>query len=369
MTFPYLPTVPGGGSIGCQRIADQLANLGAATTVFAVGRGSPTRAFTLNMSVPLHIVQPSRAHYLLDANALAKAIAQQPKGSLDWIIGWSTEAAWLPHVASRLGARFSMILALPSYRSWFSRRTRLRPLKQVVDRVYRIQPVKSADLVFALSMFTRSEAIDLMGISPAKAVVTYWGVDPVFFGVTPAPEKRRILFYGSLAPHKGVFDSLAVCQRLARGGIQFEMRIAGWGDVAAVYRAAHRAGVAERVQFLGTLDRKGLCAELAKATVALLPSHSESFGLAIAEAQAAAVPVVSYRAGAVPEVVDDQVTGLLVPPGDIDGLAGAVAHLLSEPELVRRMGGAARCRMAERFTWEYTGKSMLAALSAYSGST
>jgi glycosyltransferase involved in cell wall biosynthesis len=285
---------------------------------------------------------------------------------VDWILGWSTEVAWAPEMARRLGAQFGMILAMPSYRAWFERGTRLKPLKRVADWYFRVRPARHSDLVFALSDFTAREASELLGVAADRVVVAHWGVDPGFFRVgrreAPSP---RVLFYGSLAPNKGVFDALTACGRLVESaGLNFQVRVAGWGDWEAVSKAAAAAGLTDRLIHLGTLDRAGLWAELAEASVALLPSRAESFGLAIAEAQAAGVPVVSYRAGAVPEVVEDGVTGLLCPIGDTEALAQALARLLGDPVLRRRMGEAARER-ARRFTWEATARRMLEAMDRY----
>jgi glycosyltransferase involved in cell wall biosynthesis len=365
MTFPQRLGVPGGGPIGCQRIAAGLRQLGADVELLVVERGEEVLPSS-NLAIPLRTVRPSRLHYLLDGLGIVRTLKNRPRGSVDWILGWGTEAAWTPEVARRLGARFGLILAMPSYRAWLERRTRLKPLKRMVDRYFRVRPARRANLVFALSDFTAREASELLGVAADRVVVAQWGVDPGFFRVerreTATP---RVLFYGSLAPNKGVFDALIACGRLLTGGrVDFEVRVAGWGDWEAVRRAAAASGVADQLVCLGTLDRSGLWAELAEAWVALLPSHTESFGLAIAEAQAAGVPVVSYRAGAVPEVVEDGVTGLLCPLGDTEALAQALGRLLGDPVLRASMGEAARDR-ARRFTWEATATRMLEAMDRY----
>jgi glycosyltransferase involved in cell wall biosynthesis len=365
MTYPQRLGTRGGGSISCQRIAAGLAQLGADVELLVVERGEEALRPS-DLTVPVRTVRPSRIHYLLDGLGIARALGTRPRGSVDWILGWSTGGAWVPEVARRLGAGFGVILSMPSYRAWLERRTRLKPLKRMTDWYFRIRPARSADLVFAPSGFTAREASEVLGVAPERVVVVRRGIDPGFFGVarreTPTP---RVLFYGSLAPNKGVFDALAACGRLLREtGAEFEVRVAGWGDWEAVRRAAAASGVADQLVCLGTLDRSGLWAELAEAWVALLPSHTESFGLAIAEAQAAGVPVVSYRAGAVPEVVEDGVTGLLCPLGDTEALAQALGRLLGDPVLRASMGEAAR-DCARRFTWEATATRMLEAMDRY----
>ena len=77
----------------------------------------------------------------------------------------------------------------------------------------------------------------------------------------------------------------------------------------------------------------------------------ESFGVAAVEASACGLPVIASRVGGLPEVVVDGQTGLLVPPGDVDALAAAMARLLSEPELRARMGRAGRQFVLEHYRW------------------
>jgi glycosyltransferase involved in cell wall biosynthesis len=82
------------------------------------------------------------------------------------------------------------------------------------------------------------------------------------------------------------------------------------------------------------------------------PSLYEGFGLPAAEAMACGTPVIATDAGALPEVVAHQETGIIVPAADERALADAVESLLGDRERCRRMGEAGRARVLERFTWE-----------------
>lgn len=173
----------------------------------------------------------------------------------------------------------------------------------------------------------------------------------------------RLIFFGSLAPLKGVFDAIDALGRVFAAGYRdWVLKIAGWGDEERVRQAAEAAGIGDRVVFLGRLDHSQLSRELEWAHVAVLPSRAESFGLAIAEAQAAAVPVISYAAGSVPEVVADGRTGWLVPVGRIDRLAQAIIEAIQDPDRTFRMGLAGRERIMNMFSWERTARDMLAAI-------
>ncbi len=112
------------------------------------------------------------------------------------------------------------------------------------------------------------------------------------------------------------------------------------------------ADLDEAVQFLG--ERTDLPAVLRNADLFLLPSESESFGLAALEAMSCGVPVIASRVGGVPEVVIDGETGLLAPVGDIAAMAAHVVRLLADAPLRARLGQAARQRAETVFPLEAT---------------
>ena len=111
---------------------------------------------------------------------------------------------------------------------------------------------------------------------------------------------------------------------------------------------ARQLGIGHRVRFLGV--RGDGAAAVVGAAVAVLCSHREGLPLAVLEAMAAGVPVVATAVGGVPEAVRHGVTGLLVPPDDPAAVAGALARLLTDPVLRRRMGVAGSRRHRARFT-------------------
>jgi len=91
---------------------------------------------------------------------------------------------------------------------------------------------------------------------------------------------------------------------------------------------------------------------LARLDIFAMPSTYEGFGVAAIEAAAMEVPVVASNVYGIPDVVDDGVTGLLVPPKDVSALAQALRSLIADEERRRQMGRAARAFVAERYSWE-----------------
>jgi glycosyltransferase involved in cell wall biosynthesis len=105
---------------------------------------------------------------------------------------------------------------------------------------------------------------------------------------------------------------------------------------------------------------------IAKTTVFALPTLREPFGLAFLDAMACGVPCIGTAVEAVPEVIDHQVTGLLVPPGDEHALAEALLSLLEDPAKAHAMGLRGRLRVDAHFTWEKVGERLESALVAAS---
>jgi glycosyltransferase involved in cell wall biosynthesis len=134
--------------------------------------------------------------------------------------------------------------------------------------------------------------------------------------------------------------------------------MAGWGDEHGLRQAASELGIIGQVKILGRLSHEELLPVLEWADLAILPSRAESFGLAIAEAQAAGLPVIACKTGAVPEIVEDGLTGWLVEPGDSQAIASALLAAMHRPEQAFDMGMAGRKRVANRFTWRATAEAM-----------
>lgn len=147
-------------------------------------------------------------------------------------------------------------------------------------------------------------------------------------------------------------DFLTLVRALAQlPASAFEAVIVGDGpDRAELEAEIRRLGIGDRVLLLG--ERRDVPRLLAGADLFVLSSTSEGMPVSVLEAMAAGLPVVGSGVGGMPELVVDGTTGLLVEPGDPDGLAVALGRLLAEPELRRRMGDAGRERAGERFDLE-----------------
>jgi glycosyltransferase involved in cell wall biosynthesis len=155
------------------------------------------------------------------------------------------------------------------------------------------------------------------------------------------PGGKGSLFVGRLVPRKGAAVLIEALAHLRAEGRDPRLDIVGDGperDSLAARVAARGLGGA--VRFLGPLDEAGVARAMGRAGIVVVPSLEEGLPAVIMEAMASRLPVVASGVDAIPELVRDGETGLLVPPGDPDRLARAIAHLLDRPELARRMGDA-----------------------------
>jgi N-acetyl-alpha-D-glucosaminyl L-malate synthase BshA len=159
--------------------------------------------------------------------------------------------------------------------------------------------------------------------------------------------ERLLLHASNFRPIKRVPDVLRVFWHVQRV-VPSRLLLIGEGpDWSKARRMVDEMGLTDRVVFLGKQD--DVAALMAAADLFLLPSEKESFGLVALEAMACGVPVVASRAGGIPEVVEDGVTGFLADVGDVHTMANYAVRLLQDPDLYRRISEAARKRAEARF--------------------
>jgi glycosyltransferase involved in cell wall biosynthesis len=211
--------------------------------------------------------------------------------------------------------------------------------------------------------------------------------------MAPDTGPLRVLYVGRVSPEKGVHELVAALGRLLAEQVSAELEIAGpvgllplsqvqllardpqvaglrrfygTGLVGALQsqiihaRSGYRRAIESllppearhRVRFLGSLDREALLAAYHRAQVLVVPSLCEEpFGLPVVEGMACGLPCVASHTGGIPELIEHEVTGVLVPRGDAAGLAAALRGLASDPPRRQRLGHAARERAVRLFDW------------------
>jgi D-inositol-3-phosphate glycosyltransferase len=188
---------------------------------------------------------------------------------------------------------------------------------------------------------------------------------------------RVLLFAGRLEPLKGADTLLGAVARLCDeprfddvvtlviGDDSGDGAAAG-GERRRLEAVAGTHGLGSRVRFLGAVEHEDLADYHDLADVFVMPSRTETFGLVALEAQAVGTPVVASAVGGLTEIIDDEVTGILVAARQPDAFARAIVRLLDDPELRERMGEAAR-RRAATFTWERASERLAAIYGRVTG--
>jgi glycosyltransferase involved in cell wall biosynthesis len=205
-----------------------------------------------------------------------------------------------------------------------------------------------------------------------KLRTVYNGVDTDIF--RPSDEDERcpgaLLFVGNAEDYnKGVVYALRAMALLPASANAHLYLVGGpAGEQRVAPAEIARLGIGDRVTVVGRVGEGELVRWYRRAQALVSPSLYEGFGLPAAEAMACGMPVIATSAGALPEVVADGETGVIVRPGDERALAAAMASLLADRERCRAMGAAGRERVVERFTWQRNARE-LEALYAALGAT
>ncbi len=228
--------------------------------------------------------------------------------------------------------------------------------------------VARADLVMVTSRYSAEVAQREYGVPPERLAVVPEPIDLEVWDdqFWRAPRRPRggpvVLCVARMYPRKRIGDLLLAADILRARVPGLQVRVVGRGpEWPALSRLHAELGLGDSVALLGDLTRERLAEEYVNATVFCLPSVQEGFGIVFLEAMAAELPVVACRVAAIPEVVQDGVTGLLTAPRSPGELAAAVERLIADPALARGMGREGR-RRALAFTPRHVAERFLHAV-------
>jgi glycosyltransferase involved in cell wall biosynthesis len=233
-------------------------------------------------------------------------------------------------------------------------------LRGFLDTQYERWVIRRAKHLIAITPYVR-DVFD--GVFDGRSYLVENPCDERFFAVGRDPVPGTILFTGVVIPRKGVLPLLKAFrllrQRTTPDLSATQLRIAGSTQVHPEYYAACRDYVRENdleeaVTFLGHLAPERVLEEYARCATLVLPAFQETAPIVVAEAMAAGVPLVATRAGGVPWMVEDGVTGVTLPlpslpEGDHQTLARALAQVFHDPVEARAMGRRAQAEARKRF--------------------
>lgn len=219
----------------------------------------------------------------------------------------------------------------------------LRPTKALEARVY-----AAARAVVTHSAWA-ADSVATYGIDRSKIHVVPFGIEVHDIPDAPLHDPPRITFVGATMARKGGWRLVELFRR-------------HWADRARLTLVTRdEVPPMPGVEVLGDIvpGDPRLRTILASSTVLAFPTEIDAFGYAPIEAMAMGTAVVATDRAALPEIVDDGRTGLLVPPGDDDALRRAIEALLDDPDRARELGAAGRARALERFDARVTTSALV----------
>jgi glycosyltransferase involved in cell wall biosynthesis len=334
-------------------------HVAAVAAKFACDHGMSVRFLSLNDPQGLHPVRVGKLEFSISGYAGSKfqfiraalrATARDPELVL----------AMHPHLAPIVSAmkmrnrKFHSIVFTHGIEVW-------QPLGWP-----RSGALRSADLVIGPSTDTVHHLITDQQVPSTNVQRLPWGLDPQFEArVTSAtattlpagfPQKtRNILAVGrwnSAEKYKGADTLISVLPRVLKTTPEASLVLVGDGDDRPrLEQLARDFGVSERTHFLQGLMPEELFACYANCEIFALPSLGEGFGLVFLEAMAHAKPVIGGAHGGIPDIIEDGVTGRLVPHGDIESLAQALESLFNNSDFAREMGARGKNRVVQAFSF------------------
>jgi phosphatidylinositol alpha-1,6-mannosyltransferase len=350
----FTDVLPAGG---VQRVSRHVA---AVAAKFASDRGASARFLSLNDPQGLHTVRVGSLEFSVSGYAGSK---------VQFILAALRAAGRKPALVIALHPHLAPIVRAMKTRSWkfrsiiFAHGVEVwRPLGWP-----RGTALRRADLVIAPSSDTVQHLISEQRVLSTKVVRLPWGIDPEFEARLESPSQpppppgfpqsgRVILTVGrwdSSERYKGADTLISVLPGVLKSAPDVSLVLVGDGDDRArLEHLARNLGVSERAHFLHGLSPAQLFACFANSEIFALPSRGEGFGLVFLEAMACAKPVIGGAHGGIPDIVEDGVTGLLVPHGDAERLTQALGSLLTHPAHAREMGERGRERVRRDYTFE-----------------
>ncbi|HTW44197.1 MAG TPA: glycosyltransferase [Acidobacteriaceae bacterium] len=215
---------------------------------------------------------------------------------------------------------------------------------------YRETLWERAQLFVCVSEFIRQTALE-RGFPAEKLCVHRIGIDVDFFRPpVVSPRESLVLFVGRLVEVKGCAHLLRAMQQVEAQVPEAKLVVVGDGPLRPQLEAQARTTL-QRCTFVGAQNADAVRCWMQRAAVVAIPSDArEGFCLVACEAQAMQVPVIGFAGPGLSESVADGETGLLVPQGNIEALADAIATLLGNQSLAARMGAAGRSRVEQHFS-------------------
>ncbi len=222
---------------------------------------------------------------------------------------------------------------------------------------YLSEKIKGATFICCIGKYARSQ---LMRHCPVgqwdKFEIAPLGIDPDIYTPKPFvenPAPFSLLCVGRLVPAKGQHILIAAMELLVKEGHPVKLQLVGDGpDRITLERDVKKWQLTEYVTFSGALNQEDTLEAFREADLFILPSFAEGTPVVLMEAMAMEIPCIATYITGIPELIEDNKEGLLVPPSDAEELAKAVAHLIKKTDVRKQMGIWGRERILQDYHLE-----------------
>jgi glycosyltransferase involved in cell wall biosynthesis len=353
----------GGGQLAVHHLACALQRMGH--DVHVLYSKSPGEKISADPPYTVHWTSHFNCATLnLDIFSFYRALKRLMKWERFDIVHGNAEEAFF---ASNIAKKFTAGYLFTSHANMIPEtgmiRGMLRPLsflKSLNNYLLRSSAF-NASRIITFSEFSKKLVLRGLGKKKEKKVlVVSPGIDPSWFEIIRQTESSKdLVLWGRMEDQKGISELLRTLKEVLGRIPEVRLHLIGEGNKTESYRKqAEELGVMDRVIFHGWMDVDAIQKFTTQCAIGVFPSRIESFGLSMAEAMGAGLPIIASRVGALPEFIEDGVTGTLVPPGNIPALYRAILEKLENPDQAQTVADAGRETVYQRFSWDQSAQKM-----------
>ena len=354
----------GGGQLAVHHLACSLFSKGH--QVHVLYSKYPHEQFNIEVPYEIHWVR----HYdfaAFNLNIFSFSNVLGPlagKEKFDVIHGNAEEAYWTGKIAKKNKSTYVFTSHTPNIPTTGILKGMLRPIRflKSLNTYFLRQAIIEADQIVAFSHFSRD--LIMKGINNTcanKIKVISPGVESSWFEVERKPSSgSALLFWGRIEEEKGLRELFHALQTVSKTIKDVSLTIVGEGNRLREYKSlVADLSLTDRMEFTGWLCSTKIQNLTARSSLGIFPSRVESFGLSVVEAMAAGLPVIAASGGAVPENIEQDVTGTLVPVNDANTIARAIIFILENAQHAESMAKAAKKVVQQKFTWDKAANKMI----------
>jgi len=354
----------GGGIISAHYICNELAKLGHEVLCLGI-RANNAKNIIFPLSNHIYktlFLNSFLTNYIFVLNVFLNKYLK--KNKIDVIISTGPEGAFLKKICKK-----NNILHIASYHhpnpTYIGKEIFLPKISYLLrpgrwlhylDVYLERKSLLEADIVHCLCNWHKRITFEKLKIPLEKIFVVYLGVDSEKFNIFTRERNKlyNILHCGGLTPSKGIGTTLKALAIVLKKNKNVFLNIIGEADKNPYENLIKDLNLKDYIKIFGQISYDKMPGIYKMTDCVVFPTNHESFGLAIVEAMASGLPVIASNNTAVPEIIENQKSGILIPLGSPEALACEIINLVSNPTKSLEMGMDARKRIEDNFTWQKT---------------